>query len=64
MTAKSRRHPHPFTPDPDVPPDHTGQSVCGTCHVLGRPGEGVHALPVVPEQAEVQRRYEPDGGDA
>lgn len=61
---KPRNRPHLLVADLDVPPDHAGRVCCSACGVMGRPGEGVHELPVVPEQAVVAARYEhEDGGE-
>jgi hypothetical protein len=66
--AKSKVAPHPFVPDPDVPPDHNGRGACAMpgCHLIGEPNDAHHTLPVVPEQAAHERRYGDDthdGGD-
>lgn len=44
--------PHPFRPDLDLPPDSNGRRVC-RCGLVGRPGDGHHAMPepVVDAQA-------------
>ena len=36
--------PHPFRPDPDLPPDANGRHVC-RCGLVGEPGDGHHAMP-------------------
>ena len=48
MSAKSRVKPHPFIPDPDVPPDTNGRGACRTCHLIGEAGDAHHALPEAP----------------
>ena len=37
--------PHPFRPDPDVPPDHLGRGACTTCHLIGQRGDAHHTMP-------------------
>jgi hypothetical protein len=68
MTTRAKAPPAPqcgpFLADPDTPGDpYTGLGVCATCHRLGQPGDVHHALPDVPEQAEVRARYDHDSDD-
>lgn len=58
----SRVRPHPFAPDPDIPPGMDGRGACASCHLIGEPGDARHTMPVVPEQAEVRRRYDHEEG--
>jgi hypothetical protein len=49
----------PFTPDPDLPPDHLGRRACIHCNLMGRPNDPHHPMPDVPEQAEARHRVDP-----
>ncbi|HXM55369.1 MAG TPA: hypothetical protein VOB72_08265 [Candidatus Dormibacteraeota bacterium] len=51
-----------FQLDPDVPPDSNGRATC-RCRLVGEPGDAHHLLPVVPEQAAVAARYDPEEGE-
>lgn len=59
---KPRVRPHPFVADPTIPPDQSGRATC-RCQLVGEPGDAHHTLPVVPEQAAVAARYDPEGDD-
>lgn len=50
-----------FQPDPDLGTDVNGRRVC-RCGLIGEPGDAHHTLPVVPEQAAVAARYDPEEG--
>lgn len=39
---ESSVRPHPFVPDPDVPPDINGRGACLSCHLIGRRGDSHH----------------------
>lgn len=56
---ESSVRPHPFVPDPDVPPDINGRGACLSCHLIGRRGDSHHAMPDVPEQVAARRRTDP-----
>lgn len=46
---------HLFTPDATLPPDQNGRQVCSTCHLVGRPGDAHHTLPVMSERDAQER---------
>lgn len=52
--------PHPFTADPDLPPDQNGRHICAACHLVGEPNDPRHTMPDVPAHAEHLRRYGDD----
>lgn len=47
---KTKVTPHLFAADPHTPADPvSGDEVCRTCHLVGRPGDAHHTLPDVSE---------------
>jgi hypothetical protein len=44
--SRQKPAPHVHVADPDTPGDPiTGDQVCRTCHLVGRPGDAHHAMP-------------------
>lgn len=58
--AKPTGRPHLFQPGPASEADQNGRVACRRCQLVGEPGDAHHTLPVVPEQAAVAARYDPE----
>lgn len=53
---KPTGNPHPFIPDPDVPPGMDGRGACATCHLVGQPDDSHHRMPDLFDADEAHRR--------
>ena len=62
--AKPKPVPHVHVVNQDVPADPldtTGRRVCAVCHLVGRPGDGWHAMP--DPQPDVRQYAAGEGGE-
>jgi hypothetical protein len=43
--AKTKVKPHPFVANPDLSDPRRGITVCGSCRLIGQPGDSHHTMP-------------------